>query len=41
MFRPPHGARYRVGSGHVTLRPFPVQDPDGTLLRFSEMLDGA
>ncbi|WP_443136630.1 bleomycin resistance protein [Methylobacterium sp. Leaf399] len=38
LFRAPHEARYRVGSGEVTLRQFLVQDPDGYLLRFAQTI---
>ncbi|GJD57274.1 bleomycin resistance protein [Methylobacterium dankookense] len=38
LFRQAHDVRYRVGARHVALRQCLVQDPDGYLLRFAEVL---
>lgn len=38
LFMRPEIRTYRVGDGSVTVRQFLVQDPDGYLLRFSEVV---
>jgi catechol 2,3-dioxygenase-like lactoylglutathione lyase family enzyme len=38
LFMTPEEKRYRVGSGGVTVRQFLVQDPDGYLLRFQQVV---
>jgi len=39
LFLPPEVKAYRVGTTHITVRQFLVQDPDGYLLRFSQALE--
>lgn len=38
LFLAPEEKRYRVGAGGVTVRQFLVQDPDGYLLRFQQVV---
>jgi catechol 2,3-dioxygenase-like lactoylglutathione lyase family enzyme len=39
IFLPMEEKRYRIGAGHVRVRQFIAQDPDGYLLRFSQLLE--
>lgn len=41
LFLGPETKRYRIRDGQVAVRQFLVQDPDGYLLRFSELLTDA
>lgn len=39
LFLAPEEKRYRVGTGGITVRQFLVQDPDGYLLRFQQVVE--
>jgi catechol 2,3-dioxygenase-like lactoylglutathione lyase family enzyme len=41
LFRSPEEVRYRIGAQEITQRELLVQDPDGYLLRFAQVLPAA